>query len=186
VRVSGMVRRIGLPFLIGLAWLIVKSVLLSYLPEGVPVPDVILVLVVLAAFRYPVVPASGLAFSLGLMQDVMSGGVLGLHALSKTVVCALTATMAARFYFPNLVAKVGMVVLGGLADALLITIVQSIEHGLVQSVIFLTHHLLLQVVVTGAVTPPIAVATTRLFTFTDVEEESQYPHEAQGSRNRRT
>ena len=181
-----MVSRIGLPFLIGLAWLIVKSVLLTYLPGGVPVPDVILVLVVLAAFRYPLASASVLAFSLGLMQDMMAGGVLGLHALSKTVVCALTATLAARFYFPNLVAKVGMVVLGGLADALLITIVQSIEHGIVQSIVFLTHHLLLQVLVTGVVTPPIAAATTRLFTTTDLEEESRYPHEAQGSRNRRT
>lgn len=181
-----MIRRIGLPFLIGLAWLIVKSVLLSYLPGGVPVPDVILVLAVLAAFRYPLVSASILAFCLGLMQDVMSGGILGLNALSKTTVCALTATLAARFYFPNLVAKVGMVVLGGLADALLVTVVQSIEHGIVQSMVFFTHHLLLQVFVTGVVTPPMAAATTRLFTVAEVEEESRYPHEAQGARSRRT
>ena len=180
-----MVRQITFPFLIGLTWLIIKSVLLFYLPWSIPLPDVILVLVVLAAFRYPLASAGLLAFFLGFMQDMMSGGILGLNALSKTVVSALTATMAGRFYFPNLIAKVVMVVVGGVADALIVAIVQSIEHGIVQSMGFLTHYLLVQVLVTGVMTPPVVAATTRLFRVAEVDEESRYPHEAQESRIRR-
>jgi rod shape-determining protein MreD len=108
------VLRVLIPLGAGVIWLILATALAGFLPSLLPPPDVVLIVVISFGFQYTLPLGGGLSFLLGILQDVLSGGVIGLNALSKTVVFALTRSIAQRFYFSNLASKIAMVFLGGI------------------------------------------------------------------------
>jgi rod shape-determining protein MreD len=65
----------------------------SRLPLGLE-PDMALIVAVFGGFMYPPLAAAALGFGVGLLQDTLSGGLLGVGALSK----GLTGLLWARLW----------------------------------------------------------------------------------------
>ncbi|MCJ7662834.1 MAG: rod shape-determining protein MreD [Desulfobacterales bacterium] len=153
-----MYKALGL-FAMGMLWLIVATTLVGFLPPWLPAPDVVLIVVILFSFQYPLPLGGGLSFLFGLMQDVLSGGVIGLNALSKTVVFSLSRWIRKRFYFSTVASKIAMVFLGGMVDGLLVIVILLIGGMLHTPVVVLARQLLLQVLFTGLLSPLVLVIT---------------------------
>ena len=153
-----MFKTLGL-FMVGLLWLIVATTLVGFLPTRLPPPDVVLIVVIIFSFQYPLPLGGGLSFLFGLMQDVLSGGVIGLNALSKAVVFSLSRWIRKRFYFSHVASKIAMVFFGAMVDGLLVTVVLLIGGMLHTPAMVLARQLLLQILCTGFLSPLIIVIT---------------------------
>ena len=163
--------RILVPLGAGVIWLIVATTLVGFLPSGLPPPDVILIVVISFGFQYTLLLGGGLSFLLGILQDVLSGGVLGLNALSKTVVFALTRSIAQRFNFSNMASKIAMVFVGGIVDGLLTTTILLIGGAIHIPGAVLARHLLLQIICTGLLSPIVLLITPQATDFSEKEDE---------------
>ncbi len=86
---------------------------------GGVVPDVAVVVVVLLALRRGPEAGCVVGFALGLVQDVLAGGPLGLHALSKALVGFGVGTLPRWFLVSRPVVPVGAALLATIADGLL-------------------------------------------------------------------
>ena len=146
-----------IPFVIGVLWVLLASTLGGFLPPRIPIPDVVLVVVIIFGFQYTFPLGGGLSFVLGLVQDILSGGVIGLNALSKTVVFSLTRVLAKRFYAHHWASKVAMVFLGGLVDGLLVTVILLIGGMIHIPAVALAHRLLLHILCTGILSPLVLI-----------------------------
>jgi rod shape-determining protein MreD len=82
-------------------------------------PDLILVWVVYCGVRYSRSSAIGGGIALGLVQDSLSGGLLGVNTLSKSLIAYFFSTLKNKFYVE------GMVPIG------IFLIVSSVFDGLV-------------------------------------------------------
>jgi rod shape-determining protein MreD len=178
--------KVLVPLAAGLVWLVVSTVLVGFLPSHLPPPDVVLIMVIIFGFHYPLSLGGGLSFLLGLLQDVLSGGVVGLNALSKTVVFALTKSIAQRFYFPNWAYKIAMVFLGGIVDGLLVTFILLIAGGSHIPGTVLTRQLLLQVILTGLISPLLLTTTPHLTELSELRDEDIFSHGKKLARTRKT
>ncbi len=154
--------KVLLPLVIGMGWLILVTALLGFLPTRVPAPDVALIVVIIFGFRYPLPLGGGLSFLLGLLQDVLAGGIIGLNALSKTVVFSLTRSIARRFYFPNVVSKTAMVALGGIVDNLLVITILLFEGNIHIPIPIFLRYLLVQILCTGLLAPVVFIVTPKI------------------------
>ncbi len=83
------------------------------------VPDVPLVLVVLLALRRGPEVGCLTGFALGLAQDVVAGGPLGLQALSKAIVGFVAGDLPNLWLISNPLVPVAAAVVGTLADGML-------------------------------------------------------------------
>lgn len=146
-------------FAVGLLWLIVSTTLLGFLPTRFPTPDIVLIVVIIVSFQYPLPLGGGLSFLFGLMQDVLSGGVIGLNAFSKTAVFFLSRWIRKRFYFSTVTFKIAMVFFGGMVDGLLITVILLVGGMLHTPLVVLARQLLLQILFTVLLSPLILVIT---------------------------
>ena len=155
------------PFVGGLLWLIVSTVFMGFLPSRFPPPDVVLIVVIIFGFWYPLPLGGGLAFLLGLVQDVLSGGLIGLNALSKTVVFILTRSIAQRFYFSHIASKIMMVFVGGIVDGLFVTCILLIGGAINIPGEVLVRHLLLQIICTGVLSPLVLTITPQAIDFSE-------------------
>lgn len=164
--------------LFGIAWLAVESAFISFIPLGIPTPDVVLILVVAFAFRLPLARSGVLSFLLGLFQDVLVGAALGSNALSKTVVCALSRGIAERFYLSNVVSEVLMVIVGGVVDALLVTSILLVGGQALPALARIEQIVLLQLAATVLFAPVVVLAlrwlAERLEPAADVYEDEVY------------
>lgn len=147
------------PFAIGMLWLIVATTLAGFLPTRLPTPDVVLILVIMFSFQFPLPLGGGLSFALGLVQDVLSGGVIGLNALSKTVIFSLSRWVAKRLYLSAMTSKIAMVFLGGMVDGMLMTFILLIGGMIHTPSAVLARQLLLQVMCTTLISPLVLVIT---------------------------
>jgi rod shape-determining protein MreD len=150
------------PLVTGMLWLVLATALVGFLPGRLPPPDVVLIVVIIFGFRYSLPLGGSLSFLLGMLQDVLSGGVIGLNALSKTVVFALTRSIAQRFYFSNWASKIAMVFVGGIVDGLLATCILFIGGAVHITGAVLARHLLLQIICTGLLSPIVLVITPQV------------------------
>jgi rod shape-determining protein MreD len=155
------------PFGAGVLWLLVATALAGFLPSNFPPPDVVLIVVISFGFQYSLSFGGGVAFLLGILQDVLSGGVLGLNALSKTVVFILTRSIAQRFYFSHIASKIMMVFVGGIVDGLFVTCILLIGGAIHIPVDVLVRHLLLQIVCTGVFSPLVLAITPQAIDFSE-------------------
>ena len=111
------------------AWLaVIVTVQCSFMPGAVifeVVPDLFLLSVVLAAMRADGGPLMIWAFTAGLFQDVLSGGIVGMNVLSKplTGMAVMLFRWKLDFRNPNTQAMVAL--LATLADGLILAILTS-------------------------------------------------------------
>ena len=171
------------PLLAGMIWLVLATALVGFLPSRLPPPDVVLIVVIIFGFQYSLPFGGGLSFLLGTLQDVLSGGVIGLNALSKTVIFTLTRSIAQRFYFPNWASKMAMVFLGGIVDALLVTCILLIGGRINIPGAVLAHQLLLQIICTGLLSPLMLVIIPQV---TDLNERGNEDVFSYGKKQART
>ena len=162
--------RVLVPLVAGILWLVLAAALVGFVPSRLPPPDVVLTVVIIFGFRYSLPLGGGLSFLLGMLQDVLSGGIIGLNALSKTVVFVLTRWIAQRFYFSNWASKIAMVFLGGIVDGLLATCILLIGGRLHITGAVLARHFLLQIICTGLLSPLVLVITPQV---TDLSERGE-------------
>jgi rod shape-determining protein MreD len=148
-----------IPFANGILWLFVMTTFAGFLPPNLPAPDVVLIVVIMFSFQYPFPFGGGLSFVLGLVQDVLSGGVIGLNALSKTVVFSLSRWIARRFYLSTVGSKIAMVFLGGMVDGLLMNFILLIGRMIHITFFILARQILLQTIFTVLLSPLVAVTT---------------------------
>ena len=151
-----MFKALGL-FALGMLWLIVTTTLLRFLPPWLPVPDVVLIIVIIFSFQYSLPLGGGLSFLFGFMQDVLSGGIIGLNAVSKIAVFSLSRWIRKRFYFSPVVSKIAMVFFGALVDGLLTVVVLLIGGILHTPVLAVVRQLFLQIICTGLLSPLVLV-----------------------------
>ena len=159
-----------IPLVAGVIWLLVATVLMGFLPSRFPPPDIVLIVVVSFGFQYNLPLGGGLSFLLGMLQDVLSGGVMGLNAFSKTVVFVLTRSIAQRFYFSKLASKIAMVFFCAIVDGLLVTCILLIAGQIHGSGVVLARQVALQIVFTGILSPIVLVITPEVTDFSEREE----------------
>ena len=173
-----------IPLGAGLIWLIVATALVGFLPSRFPPPDVVLIVVISFGFQYSLSFGGGLSFLLGIIQDVLSGGVLGLNAFSKTVVFVLTRSVAQRFNFSNMASKIAMVFVGGIVDALLTTSILLIGGSIHIPGAVLALHLLLQIICTGLLSPIVLFITPHATGFSEKGDEGIFRYGKAKTRTR--
>ena len=83
------------------------------------VPDVPVVLTVLLALRYGAEAGCLTGFALGLAQDAVTGGPLGLHALSKALLGFAAGDLPRWMLVTRPIVPVGLAVLATIGDGLL-------------------------------------------------------------------
>jgi rod shape-determining protein MreD len=172
------------PLVAGMLWLVLAAALVGLLPSRLPPPDVVLIVVVIFGFRYSLPLGGGLSFLLGMLQDVLSGGVIGLNALSKTVVFVLTRWIAQKFYFSHWASKIAMVFLGGIVDGLLATCILLIAGAIHITGALLARQLLLQIIFTGLLSPLVLVITPPVSDLTEGGDEDIFRYGNKKARTR--
>jgi len=88
--------------------LILQTTAFNYLAIYGIKPNLILILVILNGFLRGTREGAFLGFSAGLMQDLVSGGVFGLNALTKLVAGYLAGLGEGRLYRENRVIAAGL------------------------------------------------------------------------------
>ena len=85
---------------------------------GGVVPDVPVVLTVLLALRYGAEAGCLTGFALGLAQDAVAGGPLGLHALSKALIGFVSGELPRWILVARPIVPIGLAVLATVVDGL--------------------------------------------------------------------
>jgi rod shape-determining protein MreD len=98
---------------------LVQSTVVPVLGFGSVVPDLPVVLVVLLALRRGPEVGCAIGFALGLAQDLIAGGPLGLQALSKSVVGFLSGELPRWCLVGNPLVPVGAAVVATVLDGAL-------------------------------------------------------------------
>lgn len=98
---------------------LVQSTLAPIFGVGGVVPDLPILLVVLLALRRGPEVGCLIGFALGLAQDVVAGGPLGLHALTKALVGFVAGGLPRWCVVTNPVVPIAMVVLATVAGGVL-------------------------------------------------------------------
>jgi rod shape-determining protein MreD len=97
---------------------LVQCTVVPVLGVGGVVPDVPIVLAVLLGLRYGAEAGCVAGFALGLAQDVLGGGPLGLHALSKGLVGFVAGDLPRWILVSRPIVPVGLAILATVADGL--------------------------------------------------------------------
>ena len=82
------------------------------------VPDVPVVLTVLLALRYGAEAGCLTGFALGLAQDAVAGGPLGLHALSKALIGFVSGELPRWILVARPIVPIGLAVVATVVDGL--------------------------------------------------------------------
>lgn len=97
---------------------LVQSTVIPAFGIGGVVPDLPVVLVVLLALRWGSESGCLLGFALGLVEDVLAGGPLGLHAVSKALIGFAAGELPRWVLVSRPVVPVAAAVLATVADGL--------------------------------------------------------------------
>jgi rod shape-determining protein MreD len=97
---------------------LVQCTVVPVVGVGGVVPDVPVVLTVLLALRYGSEAGCLTGFALGLAQDAVAGGPLGLHALTKALIGFAGGTLPRWILVRRPIVPVGLAVLATVADGL--------------------------------------------------------------------
>lgn len=98
---------------------LVQSTVVPALGIGGVVPDLPVVLVVLLALRTGAETGCLVGFALGLAEDAVAGGPLGLHAVSKAMIGFAAGELPRWVLVARPVVPVGAAVLATVADGLI-------------------------------------------------------------------
>jgi rod shape-determining protein MreD len=120
--------RLPLYFLAVSGGTLAQTTLVPVLGIGGVIPDLPIVLVVLLALRRGPETGCAIGFALGLLQDAIVGGPLGLQGLSKAVVGFLAGDLPRWWLVTNPLVPVAAVVLATLVDGALRFAVLQLFH----------------------------------------------------------
>jgi rod shape-determining protein MreD len=98
---------------------LVQCTVVPVVGVGGIVPDVPVVLTVLLALRYGAEAGCLTGFALGLAQDAVAGGPLGLHALSKGLLGFIAGDLPRWVLVTRPAVPIGVAVIATLVDGLL-------------------------------------------------------------------
>ena len=79
-------KRIVLPLLVGILFLVVQATFLPFFPIHRVRPDLLLIFTLSLGFLFPPFSGGILAFFMGYLTDLFSGNALGFYALSRSLV----------------------------------------------------------------------------------------------------
>ncbi len=117
--------------LVALAALLLQTAVLSLLPAGLFVPDLMLVVCVYLGLHAHSPAGALAAFAIGYAEDAFSGTVLGLNAFAMSLVFLLVYLTSRQLWVDNTLSKVVLVftayLLKTLAMVLLIGLFLSLE-----------------------------------------------------------
>jgi rod shape-determining protein MreD len=150
------------PFAVGLLWIFATTALQVFLFPELRSPDVVLIVVVSMSFQYPLLLGGGLAFTLGVIQDILSGGIIGLNALTKTLIFTLSRWIAKRFYLSTMLARIAMVGFGVLVDVLLVSAILLLGKMFHISFPLFMEQLAVQILLTCLLSPLVMISMPTL------------------------
>jgi len=97
---------------------LVQFTVVPVVSVGGVVPDVPVVLTVLLALRYGAEAGCLTGFALGLAQDAVAGGPLGLHALSKALIGFVSGELPRWILVARPIVPIGLAVVATVVDGL--------------------------------------------------------------------
>ena len=150
-------KRIILPLLIGILFLILQTTLLSSFPIHRIRPDLLLIFTLYLAFLFPPIFGGILAFFMGYLMDLFSGNALGFYTFSRPLVFFAAQFFKERFYLEGFPFQFLFAFIFGLSEGVLILILmnalQPVSLGNFYPLFFT--FLLPQSFFTGLATPPL-------------------------------
>jgi rod shape-determining protein MreD len=148
-------KRVVLPLLAGILFLILQTTLLSSFPTQRIRPDILLIFTLYLAFLFPPIFGGILAFFLGYLMDLFSGNTLGLYTFSRPLVFLAAQFFKERFYLEGFSFQFLFAFIFGLLEGILIfmlmVVLQPIPVGNLYPLLFT--FLLPQSFFTGLVSP---------------------------------
>ena len=115
-------RRLILPLLAGIFFLVFQTTFLSFLPIQWVRPDVLLIFTLYLAFLFPPILGGVLAFFLGYLMDLFSGNTLGLYTFSRPLVFFAAQLLRERFYLEGFGFQFLFAFLFSLSEGILISV----------------------------------------------------------------
>lgn len=106
---------------------VLQGTLANYLtgPYGIK-PDFFLIMVVYFGISRGPLEGEVIGFLGGLLGDILSGGTLGINALSKTIIGFLSGITKKSVYFENIIPQAAIIAGATLIDASLISLIRLI------------------------------------------------------------
>jgi rod shape-determining protein MreD len=164
------------PFAVGLLWILGTTALQVFLFPELRPPDVVLIVVVTMSFQYPLLLGGGLAFALGIVQDVLSGGIIGLNALTKTLIFTFSRWIARRFYLSTMLSKIAMVAFGVLVDVSLVSAILLMGKMIHISFLLFMQQLAVQILLTCLLSPLVMISMPTLPDVSGSGKEEPFFH----------
>jgi rod shape-determining protein MreD len=150
-------RRIILPLLAGILFLILQTTFFPSFPIQRVRPDILLILTLYLAFLFPPIYGGILAFLMGYLLDLFSGNALGFYTFSRPLVFFAAQFFKERFYVEGFSFQFLFAFLFGMLEGVLILILMNAFQPISLGNLYplLIHFLLPQSFFTGLATPPL-------------------------------
>jgi rod shape-determining protein MreD len=148
-------RRIVLPLLVGIVFLILQTTLLASFPIERIRPDILLILTLYLAFLFPTITGGILAFLMGYLMDLLSGSALGFYTFSRPLIFFVAQFFKGKFYVEGFSSQFLFAFVSAILEGMLILILmnalQPLSLGNLYPLLFTS--LLPQSFFTGLATP---------------------------------
>jgi rod shape-determining protein MreD len=150
-------KRVILPLLTGILFLILQTTLLSSYPIQRVRPDLLFIFTLYLAFLFPPVFGGILAFLMGYLMDLFSGNTLGFYTFSRPLVFFAAQFFKERFYLEGFSFQFLFAFIFGILEGILImTLMNALQPVSFGNLYFLLLTFLLpQSFLTGIITPPL-------------------------------
>jgi rod shape-determining protein MreD len=150
-------KRILLPLLVGILFLILQTTLLSSIPIHRIRPDLLLIFTLYLAFLFPPILGGILAFLMGTLMDLFSGNALGFYTFSRPLVFFAAQFFKERFYLEGFSSQFLFAFVSAILEGILIFILMNTLQPLSLGNLYLLlfTFLLPQSFFTGLATPPL-------------------------------
>jgi rod shape-determining protein MreD len=150
-------KRIILPLLAGILFLILQTAFFPFFPIQRVRPDILLVLTLYVAFLFPPIYGGILAFLMGYLMDLFSGNTLGFYTFSRPLVFFAAQFFKERFYVEGFSFQFLFTFIFGMIEGIVILMLMSAFQPISLRNLYplLLNYLLPQSLFTGLATPPL-------------------------------
>jgi rod shape-determining protein MreD len=160
-------RRIALPFFIGVLFIIFQTTFLTLPPIQKIRPDIVLILTLYLGLSYPPISGGILVFFIGYLMDLFSGNPFGLYTFSRPLIFYIAQFFKGRLYLEAFLSQFLFVLVfslfEGIVILILLTALNSNPHGQLFPLLFT--FLLPQSFFTGLITPILFSFLNKGFSF---------------------
>lgn len=112
-----------------LAFFIIQTTLLRFVEIRGIQPDLILIMVIFSGFSFPKGKSIVVGGLLGLAQDSLSGGIIGVNMLSKGFIGFCAANLKESIVMENLIAQFFLIAGATILEGLIFLFIESIFHA---------------------------------------------------------